>query len=173
MYRQIITYVVLFVALVLLQVTILDRVMLFSLAAPVVYIYFIIRMSMSIGVNRLMLLGFFMGLIVDIFADTPGMNALACTVLAVTKRPILMAYCQRDDQFNEIIPTLSSLGIWTYAKYLLSMVAVFCLVYFSTEYSVLPLSTGRVTGSSSAYTGYVSGICVTVLRRSCSISARN
>lgn len=134
MYRQIITYVVLFVALVLLQVTILDRVMLFSLAAPVVYIYFIIRMSMSIGVNRLMLLGFFMGLIVDIFADTPGMNALACTVLAVAKRPILMAYCQRDDQFNEIIPTLSSLGIWTYAKYLLSMVAVFCLVYFSTEF---------------------------------------
>lgn len=134
MYRQIITYVLLFVVLVLVQVTILDRVMLFSVAAPVVYIYFIIRMGMSVSVNRLMLLAFFMGLSVDIFADTLGMNTLACTVLAVAKRPVMMAYCQRDDHFNEIIPTLSSLGIWTYTKYLLSMVAVFCLVYFSTEF---------------------------------------
>ncbi len=134
MYRQIITYILLFVVLVLVQVTILDHVMLFSVAAPVVYIYFIIRMRMSMGVNRLMTSAFFMGLLVDIFADTPGMNSLACIVLAVAKRPILMAYCPRDDQFNEIIPTLASLGIWTYTKYLLSMVAVFCIVYFSTEF---------------------------------------
>lgn len=134
MYRQIITYVILFIVLVLVQVTIFDRVILFSVASPVVYIYFLIRLRMNIGINSLMLLGFLMGLLVDIFADTPGMNALACTILAVSKRPILMAYCPHDDQFNEIIPTLSSLGIWTYTKYLLSMVAVFCLVYFSTEF---------------------------------------
>ena len=97
MYRQIITYILLFVVLVLVQVTILDHVMLFSVAAPVVYIYFIIRLGVSTGVNRLMSLAFFMGLLVDIFADTPGMNSLACTVLAVAKRPILMVYCQRDD----------------------------------------------------------------------------
>lgn len=122
-----------FVALLLVQVTIFDRVLLFSVAAPVVYIFFIIRLGMSVSVNQLMLLAFLMGLTIDIFADTPGMNSLACTVMAISKRPILMAYCPHDDQFNEIIPTLSSLGIWTYTKYLLSMTAVFFTVYFSTE----------------------------------------
>ncbi len=64
-----------FIGLVLLQVLILNNVHIAGYATPFLYIYFILKFSSGTSRNELMLWAFFFGLTVDVFADTPGMNA--------------------------------------------------------------------------------------------------
>ncbi len=89
---------------------------------------------MNVPLNLLMTTSFLLGLTVDIFSDTPGMNALSCTLLSVLKRPILLAYCQHDDTLDEITPCCQTLGLWTYSKYALTMTLVYCIFYFGIEF---------------------------------------
>ncbi len=89
---------------------------------------------MNIGNGLLFTLSFLMGLCVDICSDTPGVNALACTLLSALRKPVFFAYVPRDDKTKNIIPSMSTLGVATYCKYLISMVGIYCLLAFTIEY---------------------------------------
>jgi len=131
---RILNRVILFIVLFLLQVLICNQILLFNVAVPIIYIYCIIRLPLGVGQSLLYTLAFFMGLCVDIFSDTPGMNSTAVLVLAALKKPILLSFVQRDDEINNLIPGISDMGIRIYAKYLFTMVMLYCIVYFSIEF---------------------------------------
>lgn len=78
-----------FIGLVLLQVLILNNVHIAGYATPFLYIYFILKFNSGTSRNELMLWAFFFGLTIDVFSDTPGMNA-AATVLLAFLRPSLL-----------------------------------------------------------------------------------
>lgn len=71
-----------FIGLVLLQVLILNNVHIAGYATPFLYIYLILKFESDVPRNALMLWAFFLGLAVDVFSDTPGMNAAATVLLA-------------------------------------------------------------------------------------------
>ena len=104
MTRNIIQFVILFFLLVLAQ-AICSKICLFNVAVPIIFIYFIIRLPLSLGVNWLMTLSFFIGLVIDIFNNSLGMNALSCVILAISKRPVFRLYFPREDEYN---PTVRS-----------------------------------------------------------------
>ena len=120
--------------LIVIQVLVCNNIMLFNVAMAFVFIYVIIRLPMDLSTSWVLTWAFFAGLAVDVFSDTPGVNSLACTLFAMLKRPMLYAYVPRDDRTKDIIPSLSSLGFSVYAKYLLSMAMVYCLLTFTIEY---------------------------------------
>ncbi len=134
MAKDFLTFFILFVALVLVQVLICNHIVLFNVAVPLVFIYFIVRLPLSLSTNWLLTLSFLLGLSVDVFSDTPGVNALACVLLAVAKKPVFFAYVPRDDKTKGAEPTLATLGWIPYSKYLLTMTGIFCLLEFSIEY---------------------------------------
>lgn len=134
MSRTAIDIIVLFVAMLLLQILIFNHVVLFHVAVPMVFIYFIIRLPMGMNTNLLLTLSFLLGFIMDIFSDTLGVNSLCCTILAIVKEPIFYSYVQRDDLNKNILPSVVRLGAWVYSKYLLSMTAVYCVLAFTIEY---------------------------------------
>lgn len=134
MNKTILTYAVLFIALILAQVLLMNHIMLFNTAVCFIFIYFIVRLPMDLGANMLLTLGFLMGLSVDMLSDTPGVNSLACTVLASLKRPVFYAYEQHDDTNRGIEPGLASMGWLNYSKYLLTMCAIYSLLAFSIEF---------------------------------------
>ena len=70
-----------FIGLVLLQVLILNNVHIAGYATPFLYIYFILKFNSGTSRNELMLWAFFFGLTIDVFSDTPGMNAAATVFL--------------------------------------------------------------------------------------------
>lgn len=78
-----------FIGLVLLQVLILNNVHIAGYATPFLYIYFILKFDSGTSRNELMLWAFFFGLTIDVFADTPGMNAAATVLLAFS----VLLYC--------------------------------------------------------------------------------
>lgn len=77
---------------------------------------------------------FWGGLIVDIFSDTPGLNALSCTVLAMAKPYLLYLYLPKDDGIKNISPSIQTIGFVTYSKYLISMILIYCSFVFGIEY---------------------------------------
>ena len=124
----------LFLALLAAQTLICNHILLFGVAVPLVMVYFIVRMPVSMNISLLLTLSFLLGLGVDIFSDTPGLNALACTLTAAVRRPVLYAYVQHDDRMKEIIPNIITLGLPVYCKYLLTLVGIFSFLVFSIEY---------------------------------------
>lgn len=132
--KDVISNLCILLCLVVIQVLVCNNIMLFNIAMAFVFIYVIIRLPIDMNTNRLLTWAFLAGLAVDIFADTPGVNALACTLLAMLKRPMFFAYVPKDDRTKNITPSLSSLGFAVYGKYLFSMVTVYCLLAFTIEY---------------------------------------
>lgn len=50
------------------------------------------------------------------------------------KRPVMYAYIPKDDHTKIVVPSLYSLGFAVYAKYLLTMSALYCAPVFTIEY---------------------------------------
>ena len=60
------------------------------------YIYYILILNAETPRKSLLLQAFFIGLCIDIFSNTPGMNAAAATMMAFTRRPLLRMQMLRD-----------------------------------------------------------------------------
>lgn len=133
MSKTVIQFTILTILLVMAQVLVLNHICLFNVAVPMVFIYIIIRLPITLGANWAMTIGFILGLVVDIFSDTYGMNALACTILAVMRRPVLHLYVSREEELPRPEPSIYSLGTTAYLKYLLTMTLVYCTLIFLIE----------------------------------------
>ena len=121
-------------ALVLIQALMMNHIVMFNSAVCFIFIYFIIRLPINLSANLLLSLGFLTGLSVDMLSDTPGLNALCCTILASLKRPVFFAYEQHDDQNRNVSPSIGTMGMLNFSKYLLSMAAIYCLTVFFVEF---------------------------------------
>ncbi len=126
-------FILLAIVLVLAQVVVFNHICLFNTAVPMVFIYVIVRLPVTLSVNWMMTIGFFLGLTVDIFSDTYGMNALSCTILAALRRPILRLYVSREEDLPRPEPTMYTLGTSVYLKYLLTMTLLYCILIFTIE----------------------------------------
>ena len=156
MTRTIVLMAVLAVVLVLAQV-VCSKIILFNVAMPIVFIYLIVRMPMSWHANVTMTVGFLVGLLVDVFNNTPGMHALSCTVLAGVRHTVFNAYVPREDEMAEPFPSIDSLGMGVYFKYMFTLVLIYCTLLFFIQAFTLrdPLLTlGRV-GASTALTSLI------------------
>ena len=84
MIKTVLQFVGLAIVLVLVQV-VFNKILLFGVAVPIVFIYLLLRLPVHTSVNWVMTIGFVLGLVIDVFSNTPGMNALACTILAAVR----------------------------------------------------------------------------------------
>lgn len=150
MLSNILKYFFLFIICVLFQTLIFNHIILFHVAIPIIFIYFILRLPISLKMGIVFTLSFLLGLSVDIFSDTPGVNALACTLIAALRSPIYYAYVAKDDITRSLIPSVFSLGIVDYGKYLLTFVAIYCFLVFTIEYFNFADVKGIVIMSSSS-----------------------
>lgn len=136
MARTLTIYLLLFVLLLLAQVLICNHILLFGIAIPAVYLYAIIRLPMSMPVSAVLTCSFLYGGCVDVFSDTAGVCALSCTVIAMLRKPVYNLYIGHDEDMMSLTPTVSTLGIFTYLKYMLTLVLTYhitsyCIIYFS------------------------------------------
>ncbi|MDE6249260.1 MAG: rod shape-determining protein MreD [Paramuribaculum sp.] len=119
--------------LVIAQVVVFNHICLFGVAVPFAFIYIVLRLPLTMSVNWVMTIAFIMGLIVDVFSDTPGMNTLACTILATTRKTVVRLYFPREDDLADPQLTLRTLGTATYLKYVISMALIYCALIFIIE----------------------------------------
>ncbi len=126
-------FIILGIILVLAQVIVFNHICLFGVAVPLVFIYLIVRLPITMPINGVLTVAFFLGLMVDIFSDTYGMNTISCTILAMLRRPVLRLYMPREEDLTRPEPSMYSLGTVTYLKYLLTMTLLYCSMIFVIE----------------------------------------
>jgi len=114
-----------FLALALLQVLVLNRMHVAGYATPFFFIYFILKFNSRVGRNVLMLWAFALGLTVDVFGNTPGMNAAAATCLAFFRAPLLRMVTLRDVD-EGFRPGVKTLGFSSFFRYALITCGLFC-----------------------------------------------
>ena len=123
-----------FVGLVLLQVLILNNVHIAGYATPFLYIYLILKFESDTPRNALMLWAFFLGLAVDVFSDTPGMNAAATVLLAFLRPTFLRLFVPRDT-LDTLVPAIRTMGILPFLKYLVVSVLIHHGLLLTLEFS--------------------------------------
>lgn len=157
-----------FITLTLLQVTVFNHICLFNLAVPFVFIYFMVRLPITLSTNWVLTLAFLLGLIIDIFSDTHGMHALACTITAMSRRRMLQLYFPREDDLTDPQPSVKSLGLGIYVKYLFTLVLFYCILIYLIESFTLfnpLLLIGRIVFSTLLTFALILGIDSIIRKR--------
>ena len=121
-----------FVALLLIQVLVLNSVQLFGCATPLLYVYFVIMFPRSYPRWGILLWSFALGLLNDMFANTPGV-ATASLTLAAFVQPWLLELCLPRDAEKELKVSATTLGKGNFALLSLMLTAIFCLTFFTLE----------------------------------------
>lgn len=133
MSKTALTLLLLFLILVPAQAVFFNNLVLFNLAVPLVFIYLIITLPITLNDSLALTIGFLTGLSVDILSDTPGVNALASTILTALRKPIFHLYVSSDIDLADQRPLPKTMGTAAFLKYAGTMVAIYCTMVFSIE----------------------------------------
>ena len=122
-----------FVVLVLFQVLVINHIRLGGYVHPYIYLIFIMLLPFSTPKWQLLVLGFVMGMTIDLFTGTPGLHAGATTLMAFC-RPAIIKLVSGNQKFENIQePNLGQLdGIW-FLRYVLSLVFIHHFALFFLE----------------------------------------
>ena len=122
----------LFVVFVLAQALVLGRVHLFHCATPLLYVYFVSMFPRNYPKWGVLTWSFIMGLTIDVFSNTPGLTAASLTAIAAVQPYLFELFVPRDSA-ESLEPSLINLGPTKYSYYIVALVSVFCLLFYSLE----------------------------------------
>lgn len=131
--RVVITNSIRFLLLIATQVFLLKNIGYYNLIIPYLYILFILVLPFGIPNGLLFLLAFLTGLTIDIFYDTLGLNAAACTVMAFVRIIFINVTVQRDGFDNEPEPSLGIMGFRWFIFYAFILTFSHHLILFTFE----------------------------------------
>ncbi len=120
------------VVLVLVQVLFFNHIHLFDMAIPLIYVYFAITFRRGTPSWAALLSSFFLGLVIDIFSNTPGLAAGSMTLIAVVQPYFLELFVPRDSADNLKV-TIVSLGLTKFFLFTSGLILLYCLVFFGFE----------------------------------------
>ena len=144
--------IVLFVVLILLQVLLLNRISLFGIATPVLYVYFLLKLPVGRNLYYVIFSAFLMGLIIDIFLNTPGMNAAAITIVAAFRKNILGLFFEREG-YDDFVPGINT-AAGPFVQFTIFMVFLhLTLLFFIESFTLFNLKNTLLRiGTSSVVT---------------------
>lgn len=144
--------ILLFVILVLLQVLLLNRIAVFGLAVPILYIYFLIKLPYGRNRFYVIVLGFLLGIVIDIFLNTPGMNAAATTIIATLRSMVLNLFYPKNE-YEDLVPGIHT-STAAFVKFTVMMVLLHqTLLFFIEAFTLFNLTSTLIRiGSSSILT---------------------
>ena len=122
----------LFIILCIMQVFVFNHIQLFGCALPMLYFYFVLTMKKGMAKWAMMTWAFALGLLLDTFSNTPGVTAASMTLAAMAQPYVLDLFITREGD-NELIPSMSTIGIKPFINYSLIMTGGYCVVFFTLE----------------------------------------
>lgn len=130
--ERILTRIAWFVALALVQALLLNNISLFGLATPFIYVYFLLTLDKDTDHIALMVMAFALGLVIDIFSNTPGVNAGASVFVAFLRPSLLRLFSPRDE-YDNFEPGIYTLAVGPFIRYAFVMVLLHHTALFFLE----------------------------------------
>ena len=133
MYNTLIRNILRFIVLLIVQVLVFDNLGFGTYIHPHIYVLFVLLLSFDTPKWQLLIDGFLIGIAVDIFNGTPGLNAAATVFLAFMRPFIIGITTRKSDVEDKNAPTVTEMGLQWFAVYALLLLLLHNLVLFWLE----------------------------------------
>jgi rod shape-determining protein MreD len=120
------------VALFVAQVLILNHVHLLGVGTPLLYVYFIITFRRNFPKWLVLVSSFLLGLLIDIFSNTPGLAASTMTLVALAQAYLIDLVAPRDSA-EDLEASAKVLGASKFVTLSALLTLLYCLVFFALE----------------------------------------
>jgi len=120
-------------SLVFLQVLVLNKILLFGYATPMVYPLFILSLPVNMPRWFELLLAFFMGLLIDLFSNTGGMHAFSLVLLAFIRPVILTIMSPKEGYDPGEKPSFYRQGPVWFSVYIALTLFIHHLIFYILE----------------------------------------
>lgn len=120
-----------FVLYVVVQVVILNGIDYMHVFTPFLFILYILTLPMNISRIAQMLHAFAIGIVVDIFSNTIGINAMVCVFMAYIRPGICKFFASTENQEQQ--PSFKSYGMMRFMQYAFIMVLVHHTGFYMLE----------------------------------------
>lgn len=128
-----------FVILVLVQGVIIGQMEASRIAVPLIYIYYLLKLPSYTGRKQLLFHAFFLGLCVDVWGNTLGLNITASLWLALA-RPQLLRWQTSRDVSDSFSPGIKSMRFAPFLRYIFPAVLLHAFVLnFVDTFSIVRL----------------------------------
>ena len=125
--------IVRFLVVILFQVLVMDNVMINGYMIPYIYLLFIILMPFETPRWTQLVLGFLLGMGIDLFLHTPGMHTAATVLVAFIRPYLLNLLAPRDGYDTDSFPRIHYYGFLWFLKYTLIIVVIHHFLLFYLE----------------------------------------
>ncbi|SOE21789.1 hypothetical protein SAMN06298216_2244 [Spirosomataceae bacterium TFI 002] len=117
----------------LLQILLVRNLILWDVALCFVYFAAILLLPGEMPTTSVLLVSFFIGLTVDIFYNTAGVHAAACTFIGLIRRNYLKYIFPTKNLENELNVSFREMGGLKFFQYVLGLTFIHCLLVFFLE----------------------------------------
>ena len=136
--------------LLLTQALVFNHIHLLGYITPLVIGYMVVCMHRNTSRLAVLVWGFAIGLLFDMFSNTAGMGAASCTLIAMIQ-PVLLERLSPRDSAENLTPSFASLGFWNYVFYVFLLMAVLHGCFYLLDAFTLtdwPLTLISISGGS-------------------------
>jgi rod shape-determining protein MreD len=130
---KLIKYGFMFMVLVLVQVLIFNQVHLGGYISPFIYILFVMLLPVNTPRYLLLILGFLLGLTIDVFTNSLGMHAAATVFIAFIRPVVIRSISNREEDRHEYPGLMQNSFSW-FLYYSIIMVFAHHLIFFYLEF---------------------------------------
>ncbi len=131
--RTVFYNIIRFVFLILLQVLVLNHVYLGGFINPYLYVYFILLLPFRTPKWMLLLSSFFLGIGVDLFTNTIGLNAAASVLMAFFRPMVISVISSGPESLIGETPSLRNQGMKWFLYYAISLTLIHHFALFYLE----------------------------------------
>ena len=129
---RLVSRLAMFVALLLAQVLVLNHVWLMNVATPLLYVYFAITFPRNTEKGEVLVWCFILGLLVDIFSNTPGLAAGSLTLIGMIQTYLVELFVPRDSAENLEV-SAATLGWGKFSMLSGILILIYCLLFLILE----------------------------------------
>ena len=129
---RLVSRLAMFVALLLAQVLVLNHVWLMNVATPLLCVYFAITFPRNTEKGEVLVWCFILGLLVDIFSNTPGLAAGSLTLIGMIQTYLVELFVPRDSAENLEV-SAATLGWGKFSMLSGILILIYCLLFFILE----------------------------------------
>ena len=119
-------------AILIVQILICNNIPAFGYAPPILLAYLTMKFHRGSSRESLLVWGFIIGLIYDIFSNTMGKGMATCTLLGMLQ-PYLLGLFSPSESVDMLVPSFKTLGFDRYIYYVVSTMLIFHFVFYLLE----------------------------------------
>lgn len=122
-----------FILLVLVQVLIVQNINLSSYIIPLPYVLFIILLPFETPKLLLLIISFILGCTIDVFHNSSGLHASACTVMGFSRYYLLKFMAPREGYDAALKPIVDDMGLQWFITYAGGLILIHHFFFFYLE----------------------------------------